>query len=59
MNPTVFSILLTLVKLGLQIHAYLKQQRDKMNPDQRAAHDAAIKTARLQDFDRAGTLGAG
>jgi hypothetical protein len=59
MNPALFSILLTLVKLGLQIHAYLKQQRDKMSPDQRAAHDAAITDARLKDFDRAGSLGAG
>jgi hypothetical protein len=54
-SPSIFSILLTAVKLGLQINAYLKRQREKMSPEQRAEYDKACE----ESFDNAGNMGSG
>jgi hypothetical protein len=54
-SPSIFSILLTAVKLGIQINAYLKRQREKMSPEQRAEYDKACKDS----FDNAGNMGSG
>jgi hypothetical protein len=54
-SPSIFSILLTTVKLGIQINAYLKRQRDKMSPEQRAEYDKACK----ESFNNAGSMSSG
>ena len=58
-SSSLFSILLTAVKLGIQINAYLKRRREMMSPEQRAKYDAAMEKVRKENFDQAGNFNLG
>ena len=59
MNAGAFSIIMSIIRLGFQIHAYMKKKRAELTPEQRAEYDAEMEKTKKESFEHAGNMGTG